>query len=41
MGNWLRHGYDLLNDRILWHTIKDDLPALVKAIQKLHPPGGA
>ncbi len=40
MGNWLRHGYDIVNDHILWDTIKDDLPALARAIQRLSRPGG-
>ena len=35
IGNWLRHGYDVLDDEILWETIKRDLPALKVAVGRL------
>lgn len=35
MGNWLRHGYDILDDEILWDTVMRDLPALKAAIDRL------
>jgi uncharacterized protein with HEPN domain len=35
MGNWLRHGYDMVDDRILWDTIRLDLPALKAAVLRL------
>ena len=35
MGNWLRHGYDVVSDRILWDTIQRDLPALHDAVDRL------
>ena len=31
-GNLLRHGYDAVNDRILWDTVQRDLPALMRTI---------
>jgi uncharacterized protein with HEPN domain len=41
MGNWLRHGYDVVSDRILWETIEDDLPILAAAVRRLVRGGGA
>jgi uncharacterized protein with HEPN domain len=35
MGNWLRHAYEKTEDRILWETIQDGLPALAAAAQRL------
>lgn len=35
MGNWLRHGYDMLDDEILWDTVTRDLPPLKAAIDRL------
>ena len=35
MGNWLRHAYEKTEDRILWETIKDGLPALAAATKRL------
>ena len=35
MGNWLRHGYDVVSDRILWETISRDLPPLRTAVKKI------
>jgi uncharacterized protein with HEPN domain len=35
MGNWLRHGYDVLDDEILWETVQRDLPPLKSAIERL------
>lgn len=35
MGNWLRHGYDMINDQILWDTIQRDFPALKAAVSRL------
>jgi uncharacterized protein with HEPN domain len=35
MGNWLRHGYDVLNDDLLWETIERDLPVLREAAKRM------
>ena len=35
MGNRLIHGYDSVDPDILWTTIKDDLPYLLKAVERL------
>ena len=35
IGNWLRHAYEGVSDRILWDSIQDDLPKLLKTIQGL------
>ncbi|HEX4077686.1 MAG TPA: HepT-like ribonuclease domain-containing protein [Rhizomicrobium sp.] len=35
MGNWLRHGYDVVNDEIIWETIERDLPALKSAVARI------
>lgn len=35
MGNWLRHGYDALDDDILWDTVSRDLPPLKAAVDRL------
>lgn len=35
IGNWLRHGYDVVSDRILWDTIQRDLPLLRNAVHRL------
>ncbi|HEY0281360.1 MAG TPA: HepT-like ribonuclease domain-containing protein [Rhizomicrobium sp.] len=32
-GNLLRHGYEGVNDRILWETIRRDLPPLMTAVR--------
>lgn len=32
-GNWLRHGYDGVDDHILWDTIQRDLPALLVVVR--------
>ena len=34
MGNILRHQYHLVNDKIVWDTVKDDLPSLKAAVQR-------
>jgi uncharacterized protein with HEPN domain len=34
-GNVLRHGYEMVNDSILWSTIERDLPVLRAAIDSL------
>jgi uncharacterized protein with HEPN domain len=34
-GNVLRHGYEGVNDPILWSTIQRDLPPLLSAIREL------
>jgi uncharacterized protein with HEPN domain len=31
MGNWLRHGYEMVNDNTIWDTITVDLPPPLKA----------
>jgi uncharacterized protein with HEPN domain len=39
IGNILRHGYDRIDDKIVWDTLKDDLPPLKIAILRaLNPP---
>ena len=35
MGNWLRHAYEKTEDRILWDTIQEGLPALAVAVKRL------
>jgi uncharacterized protein with HEPN domain len=35
MGNWLRHGYFVMNDDILWETIVRDLPILKAAVARM------
>jgi uncharacterized protein with HEPN domain len=35
MGNVLRHGYHKVDDRIVWDTVKTDLPALRKAVSSV------
>ncbi len=32
MGNFLRHEYHQIDDRIVWDTVKDDLPPLAAAV---------
>jgi uncharacterized protein with HEPN domain len=34
MGNILRHAYDRLDDEAVWITVKDDLPALKRAVSE-------
>lgn len=38
MRNRLIHGYDFVDYDILWQTVKEDLPALVAALEPLVPP---
>ena len=33
MGNILRHGYHLVDDKIVWDTVKDDLPPLLESVR--------
>lgn len=33
MGNHLRHGYDRIEDQVIWNTIQLDLPPLKAAIE--------
>jgi uncharacterized protein with HEPN domain len=35
MGNWIRHAYEKIEDRILWETIQDGLPILASAVKRL------
>jgi uncharacterized protein with HEPN domain len=35
MGNWLRHGCDILNDDILWETVRRDLPNMKSAVARM------
>jgi uncharacterized protein with HEPN domain len=42
MGNVLRHGYHRVDDKIVWDTIKDELPPMKAAIEQAlrpHPLG--
>lgn len=33
MGNILRHGYHRVDDKIVWDTVKDDLPPLLESVR--------
>lgn len=35
IGNAIRHGYDGIDDRAIWKTVVDDLPALGTAIEEM------
>jgi len=35
MRNWLAHGYDEIDLKIVWDAIKQDLPELAKQIKKI------
>ncbi len=35
MGNILRHSYHRVDDRIVWGTVKEDLPALTEAVKTI------
>ncbi len=37
MRNRLVHGYDFVDLDILWQTVKEDLPELIKELQKIVP----
>ena len=37
MRNNLIHGYDVLDLKILWDTVKDDLPQLIGELKKIIP----
>jgi uncharacterized protein with HEPN domain len=32
-GNIIRHGYEGINDRIVWDTIQRDLPVLLETVR--------
>jgi len=39
MGNILRHGYHRIDDRVVWDTVKDELPPVKAAVLRaLNPP---
>ena len=39
MGNILRHGYHRIDDKIVWDTVKDELPpAKTAVLRALNPP---
>jgi uncharacterized protein with HEPN domain len=39
MGNILRHGYHRIDDKIVWDTVKDELPPVKAAVLRaLNPP---
>ena len=39
MGNILRHGYHRIDDKIVWNTVKDELPPVKAAVLRaLNPP---
>jgi uncharacterized protein with HEPN domain len=39
MGNRLRHGYHRIDDKIVWDTVKDELPPVKAAVLRaLNPP---
>jgi uncharacterized protein with HEPN domain len=35
IGNWLRHQYDAVELPVVWKTVRDDLPPLKAAVQKV------
>lgn len=39
--NRLIHGYDFVDYDILWQTVQEDLPALVRELESVVPPGNA
>lgn len=41
MRNRLIHGYDFVDLDILWQTVQEDLPALIRALETIPPSGGA
>ena len=42
MGNILRHGYHRIHDRIVWDTVKDELPPVKTAVLRaLKPPAAS
>lgn len=42
MGNILRHGYHRIDDKIVWDTVKDELPAAKAAVLRaLNPPAAS
>jgi uncharacterized protein with HEPN domain len=39
MGNVLRHGYHRIDDKVVWDTVKDELPPVKSAVLRaLNPP---
>jgi len=38
MRNKLIHGYDVVDVKILWDTVKDDLPRLIGELKRIIPP---
>lgn len=42
MGNILRHGYHRIDDKIVWNTVKDELPPMKAAVLRaLNPPSAS
>jgi len=41
MGNILRHGYHRIDDRIVWDTVKDELPPVKAAVLRALNPHSA
>jgi uncharacterized protein with HEPN domain len=42
MGNILRHGYHRIDDKIVWDTVKDELPPVKTAVLRaLNPPAAS
>lgn len=37
MRNRLIHGYDVIDNDVLWQTVTTDLPELIKALAKIAP----
>jgi uncharacterized protein with HEPN domain len=35
MRNRLAHGYDAIDLKVLWDTVKDDLPGLLKELERI------
>jgi uncharacterized protein with HEPN domain len=35
MRNFIRHGYDAVDLSIVWHTVKNDIPALRRALDSV------
>ena len=41
MGNILRHGYHRIDDKVVWDTVKDELPPVKAAVLRALNPGPA
>ena len=39
LGNFLRHSYDRVDTKLVWDTVKEDVPALRAACERALPKG--